>query len=163
MEPKHREPFHLSFVSGHGDQPAPAPDLLISEVKTRRYWDTAVLEPPDGQFPRLHLEFHEGHGFVVQCFGDEASWGWFLVSGSNLGPPAVEINLGGQALERWPAELFVSDDLALRAVTYFLQSGGQARSQQWVRIDAFPRVTIWEGRQGREAWERATASENNTG
>ena len=25
----------------------------------------------------------------------------------------------------------------------------------WVRIDGFPRETVWEGREGREAWERA--------
>ncbi len=100
---KHRERFHLSFVSGDGDQVATDPDLIIGKVKARRYWDTAVLEPSEGQFPRLHLEFHGGYGFVVQCFEDEASWGWFL---------------------------------------------------QWVRIDGFPRATIWEGRQGRETWER---------
>lgn len=160
---KYRGPFHLSFVSGDGGHVASAPDLLISEVKSRRYRDTAVVEPPEAPFPRLHLEFHEGHGLVVQCFEDEASWGWFLVSSSNLGLPTVEINLGGQALERWPKELFVSDDLAVRAIKYFLESGEQDPRQQWVRIDAFPRTTIWEGRPRRDTWERDHPAEPNIG
>lgn len=117
METKHREPFPLSFVGAEGDQVAPAPEVLVREVRARPHWDTAVLEPLDGQFPRLHLECYEAHGFVVQCFEDEASWGWFLASGLSLGPPAVEINLGG----------------------------------------------IWEGRQGREVWERDHASEPKIG
>lgn len=25
---------------------------------------------------------------------------------------------------------------------------------EWVRIDGFPRVTLWEGREQREVWER---------
>ncbi|MBI1875345.1 MAG: hypothetical protein HYS05_15865 [Acidobacteria bacterium] len=27
-----------------------------------------------------------------------------------------------------------------------------------IRIDAFPRETVWEGREGREAWERANSA-----
>jgi hypothetical protein len=72
-----------------------------------------------------------------------------------LGSPTVEINLGGQALERWPPELFVSEQLAYQAVDHFLNSGKQDPALHWIRIDAFPRSTIWEGRAGREAWERA--------
>lgn len=63
MEPQFREPFHLSFVSGEGDQVAPAPKALVREVRARPDWDTAVLAPTGGQFPRLHIEFHEGEGF----------------------------------------------------------------------------------------------------
>lgn len=37
--------------------------------------------------------------------------------------PSVEINLGGQALERWPRELFVSEDLATVALEHFLDYG----------------------------------------
>ena len=71
------------------------------------------------------------------------------------GPPMIEINLGGQTLERWPAELFVSEELAHRALECFLASGKQDPALHWIRIDAFPRETVWEGRKGREAWERA--------
>jgi hypothetical protein len=65
------------------------------------------------------------------------------------------VELGGQALERWPRELFVSMALATQALDHFLNFGKQDLALEWVRIDAFPRETIWEDREGREAWERA--------
>jgi hypothetical protein len=63
-------------------------------------------------FPLLHIEWHEGHGFVIQCYEDAHAWSDFLVSGVPCGPPTIEINLGGQALERWPTALFVPEELA---------------------------------------------------
>ena len=36
-----------------------------------------------------------------------------------------------------------------------LEHGKQDPALEWVRIDAFPRETLWEGRAEREAWERA--------
>lgn len=68
--------------------------------------------------------------------------------------PSVEINLGGQALERWPRELFVSEDLATVALEHFLDYGELKSSLCWVGTGEFPRETIWEGREEREAWER---------
>ena len=160
---EYRELFHLSFVSGDGHQVASAPDLLISEVKSRRYWDTAVIEPSQGNFRASTLSSTRATVLWSSASRDEASWDWFLVSGSTFGPSAVEINLGGQVLERWPDELFVSDALALRAIAHFLESGQQDPRQPWVRIDTFPRTTIWEGRQGRETWEKGHLPEPNIG
>lgn len=51
----------------------------------------------------------------------------------------------------------VSEILA-QAVDHFLKSGKEKSALHWVRIDAFARETIWEGREGREAWERANPS-----
>jgi hypothetical protein len=119
--------------------------------------------PVDDQFPRADVEWHQGHGFVIQCFEDERSLGYFLVRGAEMSPPAVEINLGRQALERWPSELFVPEPLAHHALERFLDSGRQDPAFHWVRTDGFPRETVWEGRAGREAWERANRTTRRDG
>ena len=128
---------------------------LLSDVQSRPVWDGASISPVDVQFPLVHLDWHEGHGFVLQCYEDEESWSDFLVTGQHFSAPSIEVELGGQALERWPRELFVSAELATRALNHFLEFGKQDPTFEWVRIDAFPRETVWEGREGREAWERA--------
>jgi hypothetical protein len=123
--------FRLSFVTGK----------------------TAVPIPP-----LLHVEWHEGHGFAIQCYeDDEQARRDFLLTGVSCGPPTIEINLGGQALERWSSALFVPEELADQALGCFRATGKQDRPLQWVRIDAFSRTIIWEGREGREAWERANS------
>jgi hypothetical protein len=61
----------------------------------------------------------------------------------------------GQALERWPRELFVSAEHATHALNHFLEHGKQDPALEWIRIDSFPREALWEGREHRLAWERA--------
>ena len=68
---------------------------------------------------------------------------------------SIEVELGGQALERWPRELFVSAEQATQALNHFLEFGKQDPALEWVRLDGFPRETLWKGRAQREAWERA--------
>ncbi len=104
---------------------------------------------------RVHFDFHEGHGFAFQCYEDEESWSDFLVSSRQFSTPSIEVELGGQALERWPRELFVSAELATRALNHFLHFGKQDPALEWNRIDGFPREILWEGRDQREAGERA--------
>jgi hypothetical protein len=65
------------------------------------------------------------------------------------------MELGGQALELWPCELFVSAEHATHALNHFLEHGKQDPALEWVRIDGFPRETLWEGREQRLGWERA--------
>ena len=89
---------------------------ILARVQSGPVWDVASIAPVDSGFPRLHIEWHGGNGFVIQCYEDEHSWSDFLLAGPSCGPPAVEINLGGQALERWPQELFVPEKLAHQAV-----------------------------------------------
>jgi hypothetical protein len=57
-----------------------------------------------------------------------------------------------QVQERWPRELFVSLDLAREALDFFLEAGKQKPTLHWVRTGGIPRETVWEGREGREAW-----------
>ena len=154
MSAELRNAFRLSFLSSAGELPVPPVSAVLARVRSSPPWDASSIFPAGEQFPRLDVEWHR-QGFVLQCFEDDRSWGHFLANGLQLGSPTVEINLGGQALERWPRELFVSEQLASRALDHFLDFGKQDPALHWVRIDAFPRSTIWEGRAGREAWERA--------
>jgi hypothetical protein len=62
--------------------------------------------------------------------------------------------MGGQALEKWPRQLFVDSERSLEALAFFLKTGKQNETQHWVRTDAFPREIVWETREGREAWEK---------
>jgi hypothetical protein len=152
--------FRLSFVTGETELPIPPASEILARLRSGPVWDGASIAPADDQFPRLHIEWHEGHGFVMQCYEDEHAWSDLLVAGPRCGPPTIEINLGGQTLERWPSELFVPEELARQALVCFLATGDQDVALHWVRIDAFPRETIWEGREGREAWERANSATN---
>jgi hypothetical protein len=150
--------FRLSFVTGETELPIPGVEEILARLRSGPVWDVASIAPAGDQFPLLHVEWHEGHGFVIQCYEDEKAWSDFLLTGSRCGPPMIEINLGGQALERWPSELFAPGELAHQALDYFLMTGKQDPALHWIRIDAFPRETIWEGREGREAWERANSA-----
>ena len=57
-------------------------------------------------------------------------------------------------MERWPRELFASEDLAAEALEHFLDHGELKPLLFWVGTGQFPRQTIWEGREQRDAWER---------
>ena len=149
--------FRLSFVTGETELPIPPPSEILARLRSGSVWDGASVAPADDQFPLLHIEWHEGHGFVIQCYEDGQAWSDFLLAGARCGPPAIEINLGGQTLERWPSELFVPDELAQQALDCFLTRGKQDPALHWIRIDAFPREIVWEGRDGREAWEHANS------
>jgi hypothetical protein len=147
--------LRLSFLTSEVALPIPTVSEILARLRSGPVWDGASIAPADGQFPLLRVEWHEGHGFVIQCYEDEQAWSDFLTIGVPCGPPTIEINLGGQALERWPSELFVPEQLAVQALDYFIATGKQDPALHWVRIDAFHRETLWESREGREAWERA--------
>jgi hypothetical protein len=152
--------FRVSFIMSEAPTPIHSASELLADVQTRPVWDGASISPADVQFPLLHVDWHEGHGFVLQCYEDEESWSSFLVTSQRFSHPSIEVELGGQAMERWPRELFVSAERATQALSYFLEFGKQDPTLEWIRIDAFPREIVWEGREGREAWERANLAEN---
>jgi hypothetical protein len=147
--------FRLSFVSGDTELPVPPAAEILAMVRARPPWDEASIAPDQEQFPRLHIARCAGPGFILHCFEDEESWGDFLVTGLAFSTPTIEINLGGQALERWPPELFISEQIAEGALSFFLKFGKQEPMRQWTKGDGFPRETVWEGREQGEAWERA--------
>ena len=146
--------FRLSFISSEAEMPVPVAAELLARVRSVAAWDDASIYSNDREFPRIHISWRDNEGFNVHCFENEQSFGNFLVSAQEFSPPTIEVNLGGQALERWPRELFVSEQLAAEALEHFLDHGEQKPSLCWTGTGAFPRETIWEGRGGRESWER---------
>lgn len=145
------------------DAPMPITSVpeLLADVQSRPTWDGASISPADAEYPRVHLDWHEGHGFVFQCYENEESWSDFLVTSRHFSTPSVEMELGGQALERWPRELFVSAERATQALDHFLDHGKQDPALEWITIDGFPRETLWEGREQRRAWEREHPQERS--
>jgi hypothetical protein len=150
-----RDRFRASFIMSDAPMPITSVPELLADVQSRPAWDGASISPADADYPLVHLDWHEGHGFVFQCYEDEESWSDFLVTSRQFSTPSVEVKLGGQALERWPRELFVSTEHATHALNHFLERGKQDPAFEWVRIDGFPRETLWEGCEQRLAWERA--------
>lgn len=142
VDRRHR--FQVSFLTN--DAPAPIASVadLLADVRSRPAWDGAQIEADDAQFPRVSVDWHDGQGFVVHCWENETSWGSFLVAGGPFSTPSVEVELGGQALERWPCELFASMDRATRALDCFLAQGRQDPTLEWVRTDGFPREVLWK-------------------
>tara|TARA_R110002096_G_scaffold57426_3_gene145626 strand:- start:2605 stop:3111 length:507 start_codon:yes stop_codon:yes gene_type:complete len=147
--------FKLSFISCAHEQPVPAVSRLLSAVRQAPAWDDVAIFPEGGVFPRMHLSWKEADGFNIHYFADETSSGEFLTDDAEISYPEVEINLGGQALELWPKQLFITQAHAARAVEFFLESGKRLPAQRWVETGGFPRQVIWEGREQREAWEHA--------
>jgi hypothetical protein len=150
-----RNRFRVSFIMSDAPIPIASASDLLADVRSRPVWDGASISPVDAEYPRVHVDWHEGHGFVFQCYEEEESWSDFLVTSRDFSTPSIQVELGGQALERWPGELFVPADHATQALSHFLEHGKQDPTLEWVRIDGFPRDTLWETRAQREAWERA--------
>jgi hypothetical protein len=99
--------------------PVPSVSELLIEVQSRPVWDGASISPVDARFPLVHVDWHEGHGFVLQCYEDEESWSYFLVTSRHFSSPSIGMGPGGQALERWPRDLFVSAERATQALSQF--------------------------------------------
>ena len=136
--------FRFSCVSSPDTLPVPPVSELLAKVSAAPAWDEASIYRAGEQYPCLHLAWQKEAGFIVHCFEDAESFGDFLVEGSELGSPEVEVALGGQAVERWPRQLFVSEQLARDAVEFFLNVGKRTPSHGWVSADGFPRETVWE-------------------
>jgi hypothetical protein len=117
--------FLVSFIMSEAPTPIPSASALLGDVQTRPVWDEASISHADAEYPRVHLDWHEGHGFVFQCYEAGESWSDFLVTSRQFSTPSVEVELGGQAFERWPRELFVSAERADQALGHFLEFGKQ--------------------------------------
>lgn len=144
--------FNYSSLASPEDVPARNASDLLEVAQRCAVWDELTVVAEGRKYPRADVSWHAGHGFVVHCFEDGASWGFFLAESASFSAPEVDIVLGGQVQERWPRELFVSPDLAREALDFFLQTGKQKATLHWVGTGAIPRETVWEGREGREAW-----------
>lgn len=131
---------------------APTAAAVVASLMRVDAWHEGSLHPKSGaDFPRAEVSFHAGHGFVLQIYEDAQSLSDFLAASDRFSASRVEIELGGQALERWPAELFVSERLAVEALEWFLAHGSEKPGLHWFRIDGFPRETIWDHAESRNA------------
>jgi hypothetical protein len=154
MSGNRRATFQLSFISSAGQLAMPPTSELFARLRSAAPWDEASIYPAQSDFPRVHISWNQAAGFNVHCLENEESVGQFLVTGLEFSPPSVEVNLGGQALERWPRELFVSEALASMALEHFLEHGELNPSLSWTGTGEFRRESIWQSREEREAWER---------
>ena len=127
---------------------------LLAKLQTREMLGEAVIHPASGEFPRATIDWYADHGFVLFRFDSETSRGHFLTRGEVTSRPSVQVILGGQAMEKWPPELFVPDHLAAEALAFFLETGRRKLDLRWARADEFPREIVWEGRTARSAWEQ---------
>ena len=59
----------------------------------------SIVVAENQDYPRVHVWWHDGHGFVVHCFKDGESVGFFLAAATSFSSPEIEIEMGGQALE----------------------------------------------------------------
>lgn len=150
--------FLYSTLSGPENVPAQDASDLLGIARGLPRWDALIIVAENANYPRLHVTWHEGHGFVVHCFEDGESVGFFLATTTSFSSPQIEIEMGGQALEKWPRQLFVDPSLGVDALDFLLETGKQNGTQHWIQTDAFPREIVWETRQGREAWEKRQRS-----
>jgi hypothetical protein len=137
--------FQFSTIASNEESDVSTADAreLLVRLQARPAWDSARVTPKgDSQFPLLNLSWHEGDGFVVQCFETPQSNSDFLLTGEPLSSPEVYVELGGQTQELWPRQLFVPLALAAEALKEFLESGRQSPSLLWIPIDRFPRRTV---------------------
>src|SRR5205085_7281710 len=73
-----RNRFRASFIMSDAPIPITSAQDLLADVRSRPVWDGASISPADAEYPRVHVDWHEGHGFVFQCYEDEESWSDFL-------------------------------------------------------------------------------------
>jgi len=149
--------FQLSAIVGdhYPEMKVPPVDQLLARLQAGEVSGEAVIYPTTGDFPRAMIDWHVGHGFVLLCFDNAASLGYFLTRSPVTSRPSVTIVLGGQAMEKWPPELFVPADLAADGLRFFLDTGQRKPGLSWTRLDQFPREVVWEGYAARRAWEES--------
>lgn len=117
-----RTQFRLSAIIGdsYHELSMPPVDDLLAKLRTGEVSGEAVIYPLGADFPRVMIDWHPGNGFILLCFDGEASRGDFLIRTPVTSTPSVPIVLGGQAMEKWPPELFVPTELV---ADYFSRPG----------------------------------------
>jgi hypothetical protein len=151
--------LEISVLAKGGFEELPADGAqvhqLLSRLEAGEAFDISVHSVDELiQYPILHVDWHTNAGFVVMVFEDAESDGFYPITGAKTGKPEVQIELGGQALERWTRELFVPRETAAAVFETFIRTGRQDPAFTWVANDAFARKVLWETEAQRRAWER---------
>ena len=121
---------------------------MLRAMQKRATWEGVIISPdaklgPDGegQYPVLSLGWYPGFGYEAHCMELNPK-SHFVVSSKKLSKPEVYVELGGQAQELWPRELFVPLPVAEQAVLHLLRTGKRNPLLPWVAIDAFQRQNV---------------------
>src|ERR1043166_8853088 len=118
---------------------------LLSQLEAGEVIELSVRSPDKlVQYPIMHIDWHASAGFVVMVFESPESDGFYPIIGTSTCNPEIQIELGGQAIEKWPRELFVPRETAAAFFETFLKTGRQDSSFTWVANDVFAREIIWE-------------------
>ena len=88
-----RNKFRASFIMSDTAIPIASAQDLLADVRSRPVWDGASISSADAEYPRVHVDWHEGGGFVFQCYEDEESWSDFLVTSRHFSLPSIEVEL----------------------------------------------------------------------
>jgi len=141
--------LEISVLARGGFEELPADGVqahqLLSRLEAGEAFEISVHSVDElVQYPIMHIDWHRDVGFVVMVFETPESDGFYPITGTKTGNPQVQIELGGQALERWPRELFVPRETAAAVFETFIRTGRQDSSVTWVANDAFAREILWE-------------------
>lgn len=141
--------LEISVLASGGFEELPADNAdvhqLLSKLEAGDVFELSVHSVDRLiQYPILHIDWHRDAGFVVMAFENPESDGFYPITGTKTGKPEVQIELGGQALEKWPRELFVSRETAAAVFETFIRTGRQDPSVSWVANEAFDREVLWE-------------------
>jgi hypothetical protein len=146
------------YVSAVGLAPTPmSAEALLARVSDSDDWPEASVHPSDADFPRLGIEFHPRAGYSILCHEDERSLGFLAATQATTTAPTVPVNLGGQVIERWPSELFLSEAAATAILQHFFESGRQHPAFAWIRLDKLEREHLHEGPGLSEFWKALTS------
>ncbi|MEX2375869.1 MAG: hypothetical protein WD942_09855 [Dehalococcoidia bacterium] len=126
------------------EDPVKSAEVILESLASGSTVGEAIIQPRESTSPRMLISHHGAAGFQLMCCESEFSWGDCLAWNSTMSEPTIEIELGGQAIELWPAELFVNQALASDALDWFLERGEELRELVWVPLDSFPRRSLWE-------------------
>ncbi len=151
-------PFVFCAFVGDGwlEQTSPRARDVLAALRREDALREAVIRPANGaDTPSLNISCHGERGYVVQVFEHEQSLSNFAVTSREFSEATVEMELGGLALEHWPPELFIPEQMAETVVDWFLRSGSETPEVAWVGSSQFPRHVIWDDAQGRREWESA--------
>lgn len=96
----------------------------------------------------MNIEFHGHIGFSLLLFPSELSNGVLAATSSKLSKPSVLVCLGGQVIEKWPLELFLSRQVTREVVAQFLSTQVAYEGVEWIPLAEFERETVHEGGEG---------------
>jgi len=140
-------------------------DEIVDYLATPDHWYELSIGPQHSrhpslaEYPFMHVEFHGRAGYSLLLFSEESAIGALAATRSELSKPRVYVCLGGQVIEKWPEELFLPPETAVRVIDHFFSAAEREPSAAWIRLDRFKRETVHRGGKGLiPMWEKLRAA-----